>query len=176
MKKLLIILASILGIGAIGFIGFRFYTKLASPEISIEYAKDGLNVKIFYCQPSKKGRDIFGKVVAYNKVWRTGANEATQITFDKDVKIAGQALKAGTYAFFTIPNPDKWVIIFNTKLGTWGHFGYDEKKDALRVEVPTTTVETVAEKLSLTCKEAENNAVNLEITWDKTVVNIPISL
>ncbi len=176
MKKLLIIFLSILAIGVIGFFGFRIYTKLASPEVNVAYAKNGLSVKVFYCQPSKKEREIFGKVVAYNKVWRTGANEATQITFDKDVIIAGKPLKAGTYGFFTIPNADKWTIIFNTKLGTWGHFGYDETKDALRVEVPIIKLDNVVEKLLFSCEDGENNTVNLQISWDTTKVIIPISL
>jgi hypothetical protein len=175
MKKILIIFGAILAIGVIGFVGLRFMTKLASPETNADYNKNGLVVKIFYCQPSKKGREVFGNVVPFGKVWRTGANEATQITFEQDVKIAGQPLKAGAYTFFTIPNKDKWTVIFNTKLGTWGHYGYEEAKDALRVEVVPSSVESEVEKLTFSYKEVENN-VSLNIAWDKTQIDIPISL
>lgn len=175
MKKILIIFGAILAIGVVGFVGLRFMTKLASPETNADYNKNGLSINVFYCQPSKKGREIFGNVVPYDKVWRTGANESTQITFGQDVKIAGQPLKAGTYTFFTIPRQDKWTVIFNTKLGTWGHFGYEEAKDALRIDLVPSNTESVVEKLTFSYKEAES-AVLLNVAWDKTQIDIPISL
>ncbi|MEQ9413416.1 MAG: DUF2911 domain-containing protein, partial [Cyclobacteriaceae bacterium] len=76
-------------------------------------------VKIVYSQPQKKGRAIFGKLVPYGKVWRTGANEATEITITGDILVDGKELKAGTYSIFTIPNENTWTVIFNTDLGLW---------------------------------------------------------
>ena len=175
MKKILIIVGSILTIGLVGYFGLRFITKQASPEVQADYAKNGLSISVKYCQPSKKSRIVFGDLVPYAKIWRTGANESTEITFTKDVKIAGQTLKAGTYTFFTIPNPEKWTIIFNTKVGTWGHFDYDTTLDALRVEVPSSTTNDVYEKFTISYTEADTG-VNLVLAWDKTLVTIPISL
>jgi hypothetical protein len=176
MKKLGIILVSIAVIGMIGYLGLRFMTKLASPEVNIDYNKNGLSIKTFYCQPSKKGRNIFGEVVPFNKVWRTGANESTQITFEQDVKIAGQPLKAGAYTFFTIPQKDKWIVIFNSHLGTWGHYSYNESEDVLRIEVTPTTTENTVEKLAFSYQETDGGGVNLNIAWDTTQINVPISL
>jgi hypothetical protein len=175
MKKLAIILACILTIGVLGFYGFRFYTKLASPEAKVAYEKNGLGIQITYCQPSKKGRVIFGKVVPYGKIWRTGANEATQITFAQNVKIAGKPLAAGTYSFYTIPEANQWTIIFNKKLGDWGSFNYKQENDVMRVDVPSTNRPTIQEVFTISCVDATNGATIL-LDWDNTQVAIPVEL
>jgi hypothetical protein len=93
-------------------------------------------IKITYCQPRTRGREIFGALVPYGQVWRTGANEATEITLTKDVFINGMMITAGTYSVFTIPDKEKWVIIFNKELGLWGSYNYNYKNDLIRFEVP----------------------------------------
>jgi hypothetical protein len=175
MKKILIIFGVIIAIGTVGFWGFRAFTKLASPQATANYSKNGLDVKVVYCQPSKKNRVIFGNIVPYGKLWRTGANESTEITFNKDVKIAGQPLKAGTYTFYTIPTESAWTLIFNTKLGTWGDFNYDKTKDALQVVVPSTMSNNENEKFTISYTEADS-VVNMVLAWEKILVNVPISL
>src|ERR1700722_3740107 len=89
----------------------------------------GKNVSVTYGRPYKKGRDIFGGLEAYGKVWRAGADEATEITINKASSFAGRQLGSGTYTLFVIPNKDKWTIILNRKLGQWGAFDYDKVKD-----------------------------------------------
>lgn len=175
MKKILIIFGVVIAIGTLGYFGFGAFTKLASPEATAAYNKDGLEIKVAYCQPSKKKRVIFGNIVPYNKMWRTGANESTEVTFNKDVKIAGQPLKAGTYTFYTIPTETTWTLIFNTTLGTWGDYNYDKTKDALQVVVPSTTSDTEIEKFTISYTQADS-VVNMVLAWEKTLVNIPISL
>ena len=96
---------------------------------------DGVEVTIEYGRPNVKGRTIWGGLVPYGKVWRTGANEATTITFSADVEIEGQPLPAGTYSLFTVPGEDSWEIRFNNVAAQWGAFKYDASKDALRVSV-----------------------------------------
>jgi Protein of unknown function (DUF2911). len=93
------------------------------------------DITIDYSRPIAKGRTIFGGLVPYDKVWRTGANEATQITFNDDVTINGQALARGAYSLHTIPGKDSWILIFNKTAKQFGSFSYDEKQDALRVTV-----------------------------------------
>src|SRR6478609_8610578 len=100
--------------------------------ISMRY-KDAY-VKIVYSQPHKRGREIFGKLVPYGEVWRTGANEATEITLTRDLFINGTLLPAGTYSLFTIPANDKWTIIINKDLGLWGAYNYNIKQDVLRFD------------------------------------------
>ncbi len=107
----------------------------ASPPAKIEGSIAGKSIVINYAQPAVKGRKIWGDLVPFGKVWRTGANGATTITFDKDVKIEGQALKAGKYAIFTIPTETEWTFIFNSKTEQWGAYEYSDKDDVLRVKV-----------------------------------------
>lgn len=173
MKKILIILGiTILVIGA-AFVALRFYTKSFSPEENAEIQKNDLSIKVNYSRPSKKGRQLFGNVVPFNKVWRTGANEATEITFSKDVKFGGQAVSAGTYALFTIPKADSWTIILNSKLGQWGAFTYSDKFDVIRIEAPVFKNETVVEKFTISFNEMEK-ALEMQLAWDNIKVLVPI--
>lgn len=142
----------------------------ASPRVSAE-SKD---VKVAYGQPSKRGRVIFGGLEEYGKVWRTGANQATEITFQKDATFGGKPIKAGTYTLFTIPNEKEWTIILNSELKQFGAFGYDniKDKDVLKVKVPVKKLDDVVEKLSF--RFANNN--NMIIEWDQTRVEVPIGV
>jgi hypothetical protein len=173
MKKILIIITSIIVIVLAGGYGFSLYTKSHSPEVDADFDKNGLKVHVDYCQPSKKGREIFGGLEPYGEVWRTGANEATEIEFSKDVTIAGSALKAGRYALFSIPNQDKWTIIFNNELGMWGAFNYKKENDVLRVDVPVVPRTDVLEKFTISFQESESGA-DMSLEWDKTKVIVPI--
>lgn len=120
--------------------------KPLSPLETIDAKIDGVGTNIVYCRPSARGRTMIGGKEAFGDVWRTGANAATTITFDKDVKIEGKDLPAGKYSLFTIPNKDEWTIIFNSVHTQWGHYDYDKSKDVLRVtakvEKPKAFVET----------------------------------
>jgi hypothetical protein len=130
-------------------------------------------ITIEYSQPFKNGRQVFGKLVPFGETWRTGANEATTISIDKDILVAGKPLKAGKYQLFTIPNPEKWTIIFNSKEGQWGAFFHDEKSDVLRVEVTPSGNDTTLEQLLI---EIETTPVaGFSIAWDKTKVIVPIT-
>ncbi len=131
-------------------------------------------LSIDYSQPAKNGREVFGKLVPYNETWRTGANEATEISLDKDIQVAGQTLKSGRYQLFTIPRPDKWTIIFNGKLGQWGAFFHDEKADVLRVEVPAGTSDTMLERMTISF-ETTPPQTGFTIAWDKTKVFVPVA-
>lgn len=104
---------------------------------------DGVAVTLEYGRPNVKGRKIFGGLVPYGKVWRTGADEATTITFGGDVAVEGQPLAAGTYSLFTIPGEGAWTVIFNNTAEQWGAFNYDAAQDALRVEVEPRSGEAV---------------------------------
>ena len=98
--------------------------------------QDAPVAKLIYSRPQRNGREIFGALVPYGKVWRTGANEATEITFFKDGTFGGKPVKAGRYSLFTIPNEKTWTVILSSALDVWGAYTYDEKQDVLRIEVP----------------------------------------
>ena len=139
-----------------------------SPHDTVETA----DVKITYGRPYKKGRVIFGELEPFGKVWRVGADEATEITFKKDMKFGGKDVKAGTYTMFAIPNENEWTIILNSTLKQWGAYSYEKNKDkdVLQVNVPVSKSKTVTEQLTIS---PEKN--NLMIRWDNAEVAIPLS-
>lgn len=134
----------------------------------------GTNVSISYNQPSKKGREIFAAngLVPFGKVWRTGANAATTITFAKDAKIQGKAVKAGTYTLYTIPEESRWTIIINSQTGQWGT-KYDESKDVLRVTVHAKQATEMVETFTISVVP-KSDAEYVYFKWDKTTVEFPI--
>ena len=129
----------------------------------------GVTVVVEYGRPSVNGRAIWGALVPYGQVWRTGADEATTISFDKDVAVEGQPLAAGTYALFTIPGEGEWTVIFNKTAQQWGAFKYDAAQDALRVKVKPVAHESV-EALDFV---VEGDAVVLR--WEKLAVPFRIA-
>jgi hypothetical protein len=126
---------------------------------------DGVKITINYGSPAVKGRQIWGALVPFNEVWRTGANEATNIEFSKDVLIEGQELKAGKYGLFTIPGENEWTIIFNSVWDQWGAYDYDASKDVLRIKVAPKTHEPLAERLDFVIGK---NGISL--VWEKLEV------
>ena len=129
------------------------------------------NVSVVYGQPSKNDREIFGKLVPYGKVWRTGANKATEVTFKKDVVFGGKKVAAGTYSLFTIPNENEWTVILNSELEQFGAFGYEgiKKKNIAEVNVPSKKGTSIEEKMTIKTSDTE-----LSIAWDNVVVKVPL--
>lgn len=146
-----------------------------SPLELVTMKYDDTYVKVTYGRPHKRGRDIFGEdsLVPYGKIWRTGANEATEITITGDIKMAGNEVKAGTYTLFSIPEKDKWTIILNSELGQWGAYNYNEDFDVLRFSVPTSSTDVVYEPFTIEF-EQHDHTTNILMMWDKTKVEIPI--
>jgi Protein of unknown function (DUF2911) len=179
MKKFIIIA----GVAAVVIAGvlmyYRHYAKSFSPESDVDFEADGLKIHINYNRPYKKGRVIFGGLEPYGKVWRTGANEATTIEINKDIKVKGNLLKAGSYSLFTIPGEQTWSVIFNSETGQWGiNFdgiaNRDPKNDVLTVEVPAVQQEKVIEQFTISI-ERMGEDMEIVLLWDKTLVSIPFS-
>ena len=129
----------------------------------------GENIKLSYGRPYKKGREIYGGLVSYGSVWRTGADEATQITFEKNGTFGGQPVKAGSYSLYTIPGKEKWTIILNSQTGQSGT-EYNKSKDVLRVDAAVRALDSVVEQLTL-----RFDSTNMYIEWDKTQVYLPVN-
>jgi hypothetical protein len=152
-------------------------TKKHSPEQHITHHQGDLELKAFYCSPSKKGRVIFGELVPYNEVWRTGANEASTFTTNKDLIIDGKELPIGTYTLWTIPGEKSWQVIFNSEMHEWGvkytdqTAARDPEKDALITTVPVSNSLTSTENFTISFSEAENNTLMM-LAWDTTVVPV----
>lgn len=141
-----------------------------SPPAQVSQKVGAATLNINYGQPSIKGRTVWGELVPYGKVWRTGANEATTFEIDKDVKIEGQTLTAGKYGFFTIPNEKEWTIIFNKVPNQWGAFKYDDKQDALRVNVKPKKSAAFNEKLLYTV----SSKGTVGILWENLEVDFKV--
>lgn len=133
--------------------------------------------RVVYSRPQANGRDVFGGLVPYGEVWRTGANEAPEIKFYQDVTIGGQKLSAGSYALFTIPGEDEWTIIFNEALDYWGAYRYDQQQDALRATAPAESLDEPLEAFSIRSApgEGKDTAV-MHLAWGNTVASLPIRL
>jgi len=136
--------------------------------------------KIFYCRPHRNGRTVFsneGKaLVPYDKLWRTGANETTEVKFFKDVKLGGVDVKAGTYSLYTIPGENEWTLILNSKLDTWGHFMRDESKDVYKCTGKSRNYEKTVEDFTIHFAPFDKgeNSSTLYMAWENTIVEFPI--
>jgi hypothetical protein len=184
MKKALkwigIIVAALAVLLIIGFQVMKSQTKKHSPEDTVELVQGDTEISVFYNRPSKKGREIFGGLVPYNEVWRTGANEATTFSTNKDLMIDNQTLPAGEYTLWTIPDEDTWAVIFNDKMYSWGvsiakrgAASRDPESDVLKTMVP---VEKMAEAVEMFTIELEKNPMALTMSWDQTKVAVPIQI
>lgn len=131
--------------------------------------------KVVYFRPAKKEREIFGKLVPYGKVWRTGANENTELKFFQDVVIQGKTVKAGTYSLFTIPTETDWTIILNSDLDRWGAFSYKEANDVARFTVSSKKTEAPVENFTIQFAKSSDKSATLQLVWDSTLVELPIS-
>lgn len=183
MKKFLIF--SLIGIAVIAaivaFIGFIQLknTKSFSPEDEVVFTADELRIKVFYNRPSKKGREIFGGLVPYNEVWRTGANEATTFETNKDLTIKGKTLKAGKYSLWTIPRESAWTVIFNSEYGQWGidskgEANRDPDLDVLKVDVYAVRQEQEFEQFTIAFEKNGEDA-EMILFWDTTLVSVPFT-
>ena len=134
---------------------------------------NSLLVRITYSRPQKKGHKIFGNSVPFGKLWRTGANEATEITLYEDILINGEKINSGTYTLYSILNEQNWEIIINKATNTWGAYNYDESLDVLRTTVPVKRTSASIENFSIHFKPTDMGT-DLLIGWDNTFVEIPI--
>ncbi|WP_338875645.1 DUF2911 domain-containing protein [Spirosoma sp. SC4-14] len=143
--------------------------KRPSPPAQASAKVNGKTITINYSQPSVNGREVWGKLVPYGQVWRTGANETTSINFSDDVKLEGKPLAKGKYALFTIPNEKDWTIIINKTI-KWGAFSYKQDEDVLRVTVPAKKTKDFTEKMAFTV--SPKGVVSL--TWANEKVDFKV--
>jgi hypothetical protein len=171
MKKIFITAAFVLAFMANG--SAQITTPQASPKAVIEQTVGLTNVKIEYSRPSAKGRSVYGELVPFGRMWRTGANANTIITFSNDVVIAGKTLKAGSYALYTQPKADAWDVVFYDDTNNWGlPEKYDDSKEALRTSVKPEFLSRNVETLTIGVNNLDSDFGFLEIAWEKTMVAV----
>lgn len=148
----------------------------ASPACTLKQRVGLTDIEIEYSRPGVKGRKIFGGILPYDRVWRTGANSATKITFSTPVKLEGHDITAGTYALFTIPGEDEWTIIINKNANQWGAFRYDEKQDLVRFKVKPVEIAEQIETFTIEFNHIRDESAVINLVWDHTVVPIHLEI
>ena len=155
------------------------FKKLDDSPQDIEYYRESRVippvVKVIYGRPSLKKATAFGDQVPYKKLWRTGANEATEITFFQNIMFGDTLVKAGTYVLLTIPGEKEWEVILNKKLDVWGAFQYDPKENIAKITVPVSKAERL-EVFSIAFKRIIHNEIQMVLGWDSTRVKIPLKI
>ncbi len=146
-----------------------------SPRVMSEFVVGDTTIQIEYGQPAAKGRKIFGGLVPYGKLWRTGADEATVLTAASALTVGTLSVPPGSYSLFTIPGKDVWTLILNTVADQLGVVDYNRKKDLGRVEMQVASVERPIERLTITVEEIGNNTELLRIAWQNTVASVRVS-
>ncbi len=178
VKKSFLGLVIVLGAIMLTYIVYKNNTKSFSPEDTVEFSSGDLQLEVFYNRPYKKGREIFGGLVPYNEVWRTGANEATTFSTSKDILVDGSPLPAGTYTLWTIPGPESWKVIFNSEMYPWGITADKLPSripdyDVLTVEVPVRQLQNPVEQFTIYFEEKQD-LINFNLVWDQTLVRVPL--
>lgn len=132
-------------------------------------------IRVTYSRSARNGREIFGKLVAFGELWRTGANEATEIKLYQDIDLAGKKVKAGSYSLFTIPKEKEWTIVLNADLDYWGAYSYNTNKDIIRVIAPVTKLNHQVENFTIQFEGKDVNKGVMRFAWEQTIVKDPFT-
>jgi len=133
------------------------------------------SIEIVYSRPNMKGRTVFGDLAPFGKLWRTGANAATRVTFGEDVKVGGVAVKAGTYVLYSIPNKDEWEVILNKGINNWGIDGYKADEDVAKFKVKPMTLPMNIETFTMQIANVMPASADIQVMWEKTAIAIPVT-
>jgi hypothetical protein len=175
MKKInLLLSAAFIGLFATNVYSQGPKTPASSPAASVKQTFGLTDVSIDYSSPAVKGRTIWGGLVPYDSVWRTGANAATVISFSTGVNIGGTKVKAGKYALFTIPGRDTWTIIINSEYDQWGSFDYKKSADVVRLTVKPEMTSEVKERMAFYLDDENDSTCRVRLRWEKVKVNFEV--
>ena len=148
----------------------------ASPPATLKQRVGVTDIEVHYSRPSVKGRKIFGGLVPYGQVWRTGANQATRISFSTPVKLNGTDIAAGNYELFTIPNENEWTVIVHKAMSQWGAYTYDEKNDVARVQAKPVQVAAPIESFAIGINDLRDESATLYLAWERTRVPLKVEV
>ncbi|MEP5338583.1 MAG: DUF2911 domain-containing protein [Algibacter sp.] len=179
LKRIITILLVVaVGTFAYSYFGNNLFNKRLSPKDTVEFKLNDLKLEVFYNRPSKKGRDVFGALVPFNQVWRTGANEATTFETNKALKIGNDSLQAGKYTLWTIPNDTVWNVIFNKKQYSWGvdlemNPMRQPEFDVINCTVPVEQIKSTVEQFTIAFDNSTDN-LSLTMAWDDIKIAVPL--
>lgn len=145
-----------------------------SPSSTISQEFSTSKIEITYSRPSMRGRKVFGDLVPFGSVWRTGANAATKITFAEDVQIGGRTIKPGTYSLYTVPGATEFEVIINSATGSWIPGGFPKSEDVVRLMVPAKTLDRDVETFTLQFSNITYSSCTIDIMWERTMVSVPV--
>lgn len=181
LKRLLIFLAAV-AVGLFLYSHFveNIFSKRESPKDAVKFELNDTKLEVLYNRPYKKGREVFGALVPYDKVWRTGANEATTFTTNKTLKVGDTQVPKGAYTLWTVPNDSLWKVYFNTKQYDWGVDDQmrpmrEPQFDLLEVDVPVIHLDSTVEQFTI----AFDNTVDvlkMTMAWDQTKIEVPMEI
>lgn len=172
--SLAFLLIALLAVGSLAAQEVKFPGMDASPaDIATLRNDEGVIARVVYSRPQKKGREVFGGIVPFEKVWRTGANEATEVTFFQPVKFGDVEVEPGTYSLFTLPDPEQWTVMLNSELNQWGAYQADMDKTVARTAGYVSEMEEELEAFSIAFKEVEGG-YHMVMAWDRTMVEVPV--
>lgn len=173
MKRFLLIFC-LAGFITFGVQAQDFHMPQASPEVTINQSFSTSFIKLDYSRPGVKDRKIFGDLIPYGKLWRTGANSVSTVTFGEDVSLDGHKIKAGKYAIYSVPGQKIWQIIINEGVDNWGTQGFNSKNTVLKFTVPVRVLDHNQESFSINLENLRDDSADLVLAWEKTSIVIPI--
>ncbi|MDZ7900034.1 MAG: DUF2911 domain-containing protein [Arcicella sp.] len=174
MKKLLYAIVALMLVNA-GVSAQSVKTPAPSPMQTIKQDFALSSIEIAYSRPNMKGRVVFGDLAPYGKLWRTGANGATKVTFGEDVNVGGVAVKAGSYALYTIPNKNEWEVILNKGINNWGIDGYQAADDVAKFKVKPMALPMNIETFTVQIANVMPASAEIHVMWEKTAISIPVT-
>jgi Protein of unknown function (DUF2911) len=172
--SVLAVIASTALIAPVGWAQTSGGKQMASPAATASVQLNGKQVTIDYHTPSMRGRKIFGELLPYGQVWRTGANQATALKTETNLKIGTADVPAGNYTLYTLPSQGTWKLIINKQTGQWGT-KYDQSQDLARVDMRKNTLPSPQEKMSISFENTQGNRTQLHVRWDTTDVWVPVA-
>ena len=179
LKRVLILLSIIaLGLFLYSLFVENIFSPRLSPKDTVEFKLNDLKLEVFYNRPSKKERAIFGALVPFNQVWRTGANEATTFETNQMLEVNGMPLPKGKYTLWTVPKDTAWTVIFNSKQYSWGVDNemkplWDPNYDVLNIDIPVQKLNVTVEQFTIAFDNSTDNLF-LTMAWDDTKIAVPL--
>lgn len=174
MKKL--IAAVFISISFINTSSAQLKTPMPSPNATISQGFGIAKIEVTYSRPSVKGRKVFGELVEYNKLWRTGANAPTRFKIDHEINFGGKTLPIGEYSIFSIPNPKEWEIVVNKDPEKKNVFEYKKEDDVLRITIPAQQIASKIETFTISFADITDSTCNFQLMWENTLVSIPLKI
>ena len=159
----------------VGNVQAQIKSPQPSPTSTIKTTVGLTDVEVVYARPGAKGREVFGDLAPYGKIWRTGANASTKISFSDEVQLAGKKVPAGQYALYTIPGKDEWTVIIHKNTKHWGVGDYKEAEDQARFKVKAKTAKDYVETFTIDFSHYKQASAHLNLMWANTVVAIPVT-